>query len=119
MDYDYGWMDYNRTCHLLRWYSVWACYQVFRALSCVSRCSHTPTGDPKVDGPVAWAALFDACKLLGPNCECREMCFNGLRAFKDLVNFHLGKPIHYRANLGKMAAFYQKAISGCRGASCA
>ena len=88
-------------------------------MSCATRCSYVPTGNPKIDGPVAWDAMFGACNMLGNNCECKEMCVNGLRALKDLVNFHLGKPIHFRANLGKMAAFYQKASSGCRGASCA
>ena len=87
-------------------------------MSCIQRCSYRPTGDPKIDGPHAWDAMFEACNMLGDNCECKEMCTNGLRAFKDVVNFKLGKPIMYRGNLSKMASFYVKASEGCRGPNC-
>ena len=86
-------------------------------MSCIQRLAST--GNPKVDGPHAWAQIHDGCNRLSNNCECKEMCVNLTRAMHDLVNWHLQKPIHYRGNLQKMAGFYQKAAFGCRGPNCA
>lgn len=73
----------------------------------IEKIINTPPQDKHVWGPLAWKALETVCVSI-PCKECSDHCTRMIRFEHDLVNVHLGKPVHDSDNarkyLGTIAA---------------